>query len=361
MDKRFFVKERFMLCCIAIRLLWNQLLSCSFILFQAIIHTTKSRRFPLLFVMLGIAIFAITPSADAQRPTRFGEPSQPSASPPSRTSIATGQNTTAANRTTEKQDSSNTLFKLPKGSDIDEMLSPGGMPSTLKVMLLLTVLSLAPSILIMTTCFIRFVIVIGLLRQAMGTQQLPPNQVVVSLCLFLTFLVMSPVWQQAYEEGIKPYTDNKPIPGLQEKTREAALKQTFLNTVRPLRKFMSDQIEATGNSDAVWMFLEYQHHSDSENAVSLEEQYKTYDDVPLTALLPAYMLSELKTAFVIGFQIYLPFLVIDMVVASILTSMGMMMLSPIVISMPFKLLLFVLIDGWFLTVGMLLESVQPFG
>ena len=255
----------------------------------------------------------------------------------------------------------NALFGLPNGANVDEMLSPDGMPSTLKVMLLLTVLSLAPSILIMTTCFIRFIIVLGLLRQALGTQQLPPNQVIVSLCLFLTFLVMAPVWQQAYDEGIKPYTNNEPIPGLQERTREAALQQTFINTVRPLRKFMSDQIEATGNSDAVWMFLEFQNRNRSENAPPLEEKYKNYDDVPLTALLPAYMLSELKTAFTIGFQIYLPFLVIDMVVASILISMGMMMLPPVMISLPFKLLLFVLIDGWFITIGMLLNTVQPFG
>ena len=124
---------------------------------------------------------------------------------------------------------------------------------------------------------------------------------------------------------------------------------------------MSDQIEATGNSDSVWMFLEYQNRNAGENAPPLEEKYKTYDDVPLSALLPAYMLSELKTAFTIGFQIYLPFLVIDMVVASVLISMGMMMLAPVLISLPFKLLLFVLIDGWFLTVGMLLESVKPFG
>jgi flagellar biosynthesis protein FliP len=239
-----------------------------------------------------------------------------------------------------------------------DVLSPQNLPATMKVMLLLTVLSLAPSILIMTTCFIRFVIVLGLLRQALGTQQLPPNQVITSLCLFLTFLVMGPVWQQAYTNGVRPYTHNEPIPGLRDQKNGDRFDQALKNTLQPLRKFMSDQIEMTGNSDAVWMFLEFQHRNDEG---PLEQKYKTYDDVPLSALLPAFMLSELKTAFVIGFQIYLPFLVIDLVVSSVLISMGMMMLPPVLISLPFKILLFVLIDGWFLTVGMLLESVRPFG
>jgi len=237
--------------------------------------------------------------------------------------------------------------------DVDKVLSPGGLTSTLKVMLLLTVLSLAPSILIMTTCFIRFVIVLGLLRQALGTQQLPPNQVIVSLCLFLTFMVMSPVWHKAYETGIKPYSDG----------RQPSLEVAFEQTARPLRRFMSDQIEAGGNSDAVWMFLDFQQAGgeDRASAIFRDPDNPTYDELPLPVLLPAFMLSELKTAFVIGFQIYLPFLVIDMVVSSVLISMGMMMLPPVLISLPFKLLLFVMVDGWALTVGMLLQTVRPFG
>lgn len=244
---------------------------------------------------------------------------------------------------------------MPAGLDLDQMLSPGGMSSTLKLMLMLTVLSLAPSILIMTTCFIRFVVVLGLLRQALGTQQLPPNQVIVSLCLFLTFLVMAPVWSDAYENGIRPYSN--PEPGM----AATDLQTAFERTARPLRRFMSDQIEKTGNSDAVWVFLDFQRPApDSPEALTWRDP-ESYDEIPLTVLLPAYMLSELKTAFLIGFQIYLPFLVIDMVVSSVLISMGMMMLPPVLISLPLKLLLFVLIDGWFLTVGMLLESVQPYG
>jgi flagellar biosynthetic protein FliP len=244
---------------------------------------------------------------------------------------------------------------LPPGLDVDRMLSPGGMSSTLKIMLLLTVLSLAPSILMMTTCFIRFVIVLGLLRQALGTQQLPPNQVVTSLCLFLTFLIMAPVWKESYEQGIRPYTD--PVPGSTAIGLDVALTQT----VTPLRRFMSDQIEAAGNSDTVWTFLEYQRPDPESPEGQNYQPPENYDDVPLSVLLPAFMISELKVAFVIGFQIYLPFLVIDMVVSSVLISMGMMMLPPVLISLPFKLLLFVMIDGWFLTVGMLLESVHTLG
>lgn len=240
---------------------------------------------------------------------------------------------------------------VPNPLNPEEMLSPGGLPATLKLLALLTVISLAPSILIMTTCFIRFVIVLGLLRQALGTQQLPPNQVVVSLSLFLTFMVMAPVWQQAYREGILPYTN--PERGQPAITFE----QAFERTVAPLRQFMSEQIEVAGNSDAVWMFVEFQRPDPATPAGREWKAPETYEDVSLSALLPAYLLSELKVAFVIGFQLYLPFLVIDMVVASVLISMGMMMLPPVLISLPFKLLLFVLIDGWHLVVGMLLQSV----
>jgi flagellar biosynthesis protein FliP len=230
--------------------------------------------------------------------------------------------------------------------DVEQMLSPTGLSSTLKIMLLLTVISLAPSILIMTTCFMRFVIVFGLLRQAMGTQQLPPNQVLVSLCLFLTFLVMSPVWKEAYDDGLRPYTS--PAAGQEP----ISLEQAFHRTARPLRRFMIEQIQRTDNVDSVLTFLEFQHPN--EKTATPER----LEDVDTVVLLPAFMVSELKTAFVIGFQIYLPFLVIDMVISTVLISMGMMMLPPVLISLPFKLLLFVLIDGWALTVGMLLESVR---
>lgn len=242
---------------------------------------------------------------------------------------------------------------VPNGMDVSSWTSPSGLTSSLKIMLLMTVLTLAPSILMMTTSFVRFIIVFGLLRQALGTQQLPPNQVLTSLSLFLTFLVMSPVWQESYEAGIRPFTSPEPgEPVLSE-------AEAFRRAVQPLRKFMADQIDLADNGDAVWMFLDYLRPPADSPRLATWVEPKSYDDVPLAALAPAYMLSELKVAFLIGFQIFLPFVIIDMVISSILISMGMMMLPPVMISLPFKLLLFVLMDGWFLTVGMLLTSVRP--
>ena len=233
-------------------------------------------------------------------------------------------------------------LELPQGlaGGPEKWASPEGLSSAIQIILLLTVLSLAPAILLMTTCFVRIVTVLSLLRQAIGTQQLPPNQVIISLSLFMTLLVMGPVWKQVYDQAIVPYTQ-----------RQAGLEQAWTDGVRPIRQFMSMQIERTGNSDDVRLFLNY---------VPGRPTPTNYEDVPLTALLPAFMLSELKTAFLIGFQVYLPFLILDMVIASVMVSMGMLMLPPSLISMPFKILLFVLVDGWHLVVGMLIESFQPF-
>lgn len=226
----------------------------------------------------------------------------------------------------------------------DEWTSPRGLVSSIKIMVLLTVLSLAPAILMMTTSFVRIIVVLGLLRQAIGTQQLPPSQVMTSLALFMTLLVMAPTFQQIKDEAILPYIDGNGQMGWQEAWEKG---------VRPLRIFMSRQIEAADNSEDVWLF--YRYLPEEERRVTPG----TYDEVPLKVLLPAYMISELKVAFLIGFQIYLPFLVIDVVVSSVTISMGMMMLPPAMISLPFKLILFVLVDGWNLIVGMLLESFVP--
>lgn len=222
-----------------------------------------------------------------------------------------------------------------------EWTSPQGLSSTLQVMLLLTVLSLAPAILLMTTCFIRIVVVLSLLRQAIGTQQLPPSQVITALALFISLLIMTPVWKEVYDRAIVPYTN-----------QQIGLEQAWAEGVAPIRRFMSLQIERTGNREDVYLFLDYMSPEQSTPS--------DYGDVPIQALLPAFMLSELKTAFLIGFQIYLPFLIVDMVIASVMVSMGMLMLPPVMISLPFKLLLFVLLDGWHLVVGMLMESFQPF-
>lgn len=221
----------------------------------------------------------------------------------------------------------------------EKWTSPQGMHSTLQVMLLLTVLSMAPAILLMTTSFVRIIVVLGLLKQALGANQLPPSQVITAIAMFMTLLVMTPVWTEVYTNSIQPYT-----------REEIGLEDAWNRGVQPVRQFMSRQIDLAGNDDDVWLFYEYLPESQRTDAP------ETYDDVPLQVLIPAFMLSELKTAFLIGFQVYLPFLILDIVVSSVTISMGMMMLPPAMISLPFKLLLFVLVDGWTLIVGMLMES-----
>jgi flagellar biosynthesis protein FliP len=246
-------------------------------------------------------------------------------------------------------------LQMPFGMNPDQMLSPEGLTPTLKIMVLMTLLSLAPSILIMTTSFIRFVIVFGLLRQALGTQQLPPTQVITSLSLFMTMFVMMPVWQQAYDEGLAPYIDKQPIANLQP--GENVQMRVFENTIQPLRRFMIHQISAANGDDVVLMLVDYRRPDPATSAGRAWKEPENLEDVESSILVTAFMLTELKAAFLIGFQIFLPFLIVDLVVATILTGMGMMMLPPTLISLPFKVLLFVLIDGWTLTVAMLLESV----
>jgi len=207
--------------------------------------------------------------------------------------------------------------------------------SAMQIIILLTVLSLAPAILIMMTSFTRFIIVLSLLRQALGTSQLPPNQILIGLSLFMTFLVMGPTWQRVNSEALQPYMDGK----LEQ-------KEALTAALTPVRQFMSRQIEAAGNDDDVFLFSGFAH----------QKPPGKWKDVATTTLIPAFVLSELKTAFLMGFQIYLPFLIIDMVVSAILISMGMMMLPPALISLPFKILLFVLVDGWRLITGNLMGS-----
>lgn len=240
---------------------------------------------------------------------------------------------------------------LPAGLDPDQMLSPSGVTPTLKLLLTLTVLTLAPSILLMTTCFVRFIIVFSLLRMGLGTQTTPPNQVLLSLSLFMTIAVMWPIWQKCYNEGVLPYTTGNYANAADQ---QEALTIAWDRTVLPMRKFMSDQIYRTQNESTVWMLWDYQHSGSAAKPAPPE----TFEEIPLSVLVPAFMISEIKTAFVIGFQVMLPFLVIDMVVSSVLISMGMMMQAPSIVSLPIKILLFVLIDGWALIVESLLASVQ---
>lgn len=198
---------------------------------------------------------------------------------------------------------------------------------------LLTVLSLAPSIVIMTTSFVRIVVVLGLLRTALGLQQSPPNAVLISLALFLTAIVMGPTLQRSYDEGIKPLMD-----------QQIELPQAFDAAGAPVKTFMLSQVD----QEDLALFIR----------LSRIERPATAQETPLRVVTPAFMISELKRAFEIGFLLFIPFLVIDLVVASVLMSMGMMMLPPVVVSLPFKLIFFVLVDGWRLVAGSLVESFQ---
>ncbi len=217
----------------------------------------------------------------------------------------------------------------------------GGLSTQLNIIVLLTVLSVAPGLLILCTSFTRIVIVLSLLRQALGTQSLPPSQVIVGLSLFLSVVVMGPTFGRMWNEGLAPYARG-------EHTNQM---RAWDDAKKPLREFMIAQIEKSGNTSAVFMLLEHRGIDTSDPS------RLTWDrDVDMITLVPAFVLSELKASFLIGFRIYLPFLVIDMVISSLLISMGMMMLPPVLISMPFKLLLFVMVDGWQLICGSLIAG-----
>jgi flagellar biosynthesis protein FliP len=205
--------------------------------------------------------------------------------------------------------------------------------SAVSILLLITVLSVAPAILVLMTSFTRIVIVLGFVRTSLGTQTSPPNQVLVGLALFLTFFIMAPTISEINETALKPYLDG-------EMTQTEALNEAAV----PMKAFM---IKHTREKDLL-LFMKY----------TKMEKPASYEDIPLTVLVPAYAISEMKTAFQMGFMIFIPFLVIDMVISSTLMAMGMMMLPPVMISLPFKILLFVLVDGWYLVVKSLLMSFE---
>ncbi|MBF0160454.1 MAG: flagellar type III secretion system pore protein FliP [Magnetococcales bacterium] len=221
-----------------------------------------------------------------------------------------------------------------KASGLSSLLGNSEQMSvTLQIIALMTLLSLAPALLIMLTSFTRVVVVLSFVRQAIGLQGQPPNQVIISLALFITFFVMGPVFDQIYTTSVRPYLD-----------KQVNESQAFERALVPLRGFMLRQ---TRENDLA-LFVR----------ISGMQKAQKPDDVPTRLLIPAFMISELKTAFQIGFLIYLPFLIVDMVVASLVMSMGMMMLPPLVISMPVKLILFVLVDGWSLVTGSLVQSFK---
>ncbi|MCC2931453.1 MULTISPECIES: flagellar type III secretion system pore protein FliP [Bacillus] len=208
---------------------------------------------------------------------------------------------------------------------------PDNVSSTVKLLLLLTVFSVAPGILILMTCFTRIVIVLSFVRTSLATQSMPPNQVLIGLALFLTFFIMAPTFSEINKEALTPLMDNK-----------ISLEEAYTKAEEPIKEFMSKH---TRQKDLA-LFMNY----------AKMDKPESLKDIPLTTMVPAFAISELKTAFQIGFMIFIPFLIIDMVVASVLMSMGMMMLPPVMISLPFKILLFVLVDGWYLIVKSLLQS-----
>ncbi|RJP00419.1 flagellar biosynthetic protein FliP [Exiguobacterium sp. RIT452] len=211
--------------------------------------------------------------------------------------------------------------------------TPSDTATSIKLLVLLTLLSLAPSLLILMTCFTRVIVVLSFVRSALGTQQTPPNQLLVGLALFITLFVMAPVLTELNTTALQPYMDDK-----------ISQDEAFEQAGGTMKRFMS-QYTRTNDLE---LFLKYGNYEKPEKV----------EDIPLVALVPAYAISELKTAFQIGFMIFIPFLVIDMVVSSVLMSMGMMMLPPVMIALPFKLLLFILVDGWHLIVESLLVSMR---
>ncbi len=208
---------------------------------------------------------------------------------------------------------------------------PEKVAVTLEIIFLLTVLSVAPAIVLTATCFTRLIIVFSFIRHAMGTQQMPPNQVLAALAIFLTVAIMAPIGKQINDEALQPYLNE-----------DIDYREALANAEEPMREFL---FKHTREKDLSIFY-----------SITGKDRPETREDVPTMLLIPAFVISELKTAFQIGFMIYIPFLILDMVVASILLSMGMMMLPPVMISMPFKVLLFVMVDGWNLLVGSLVNS-----
>lgn len=211
---------------------------------------------------------------------------------------------------------------------------PGNISMTVRLLLLLTVLSIAPSILILMTSFTRIIIVLSFVRTSLATQQMPPNQLLIGLALFMTFFIMAPTFNEINEQALQPLFEE-----------EITLEEAYDNASIPLKEFMAKH---TREKD-LQLFMNYGNMDRPE----------TLQDIPLTALIPAFAISEMKTAFQMGFMIFIPFLIIDMAVASVLMSMGMMMLPPVMISLPFKILLFVLVDGWYLISHSLLDGFLP--
>lgn len=223
---------------------------------------------------------------------------------------------------------------VPKiGVNVGTSDSPEDFSATLQILLLMTILSLAPSLMIMTTSYLRIIIVFYFLRNALGTMQMPPNQLLAGMALFITFFVMQPTWDKAYSDGLKPYMD-----------KQITIDTAYARSIEPIREFMFRGVR----------------DQDLELFVQMANMQRPAKrtDLPTHILIPAFILTELRAGFIIGFFLFIPFLIVDMIVSSVLMSMGMMMLPPMMVSLPFKILLFVLVDGWNLIVGSLVRSFQ---
>lgn len=296
--------------------------------------TKLKKTYCILSLIFAIAVFVAVLFASQKRTTVYAASMDPD-------SIDSLDNT-AANTSTGSGSESDSKGGLSISINNDE----AGVASEVRALLLLTIIAVSPSLLIMLTSYTRIVIVLHFLRTAIGTQTAPPNQILIGLALFLTFFIMWPTFQQINENAIQPL-DNGDI------TIEKALKEAEV----PIRQFMYGQVQRKD----VKLFVDMAGDSYDIDSAALEKEYEesgqsAYDAIPMTIMIPSFIIGELRQAFIMGFLIYIPFIVIDMVVASVLMSMGMMMLPPTTISLPFKILLFILADGWNLVIGSVVKT-----
>ena len=296
--------------------------------------TKLKKTYCILSLIFAIAVFVAVLFASQNRTTVYAASMDPD-------SIGSLDNT-AANTSTGSGSESDSKGGLSISINNDE----AGVASEVRALLLLTIIAVSPSLLIMLTSYTRIVIVLHFLRTAIGTQTAPPNQILIGLALFLTFFIMWPTFQQINENAIQPL-DNGDI------TIEEALKEAEV----PIRQFMYGQVQRKD----VKLFVDMAGDSYDIDSAALEKEYEesgqsAYDAIPMTIMIPSFIIGELRQAFIMGFVIYIPFIVIDMVVASVLMSMGMMMLPPTTISLPFKILLFILADGWNLVIGSVVKT-----
>lgn len=296
--------------------------------------TKLKKTYCILSLIFAIAVFVAVLFASQNRTTVYAASMDPD-------SIDSLDNT-AANTSTGSGSESDSKGGLSISINNDE----AGVASEVRALLLLTIIAVSPSLLIMLTSYTRIVIVLHFLRTAIGTQTAPPNQILIGLALFLTFFIMWPTFQQINENAIQPL-DNGDI------TIEEALKEAEV----PIRQFMYGQVQRKD----VKLFVDMAGDSYDIDSAALEKEYEesgqsAYDAIPMTIMIPSFVIGELRQAFIMGFVIYIPFIVIDMVVASVLMSMGMMMIPPTTISLPFKILLFILADGWNLVIGSVVKT-----